>query len=197
MNLISDYLVKKILAICNIVCVSLLLYSCSANKEWQDATIIYADNFEKSALILAKRSTYFTFIKSKSSEGDSKKEILIPEEVRYVDSKDGGYISMYFDEENYGMESWSFGKVLAGDSVKLVETRFQFKTCACKTAGKFFHGYFLVNGINHLKIKTDNKNNIYNRSEIYEFVDKYSEYPLPMDINNIVDLTFSLQNINN
>lgn len=197
MNLILNHSELKILTISKIVIVLFLSYSCSVKKEWQQANLVYADGFEKSANILVKNSTYYTFIRAKSNEQDSKTEILIPEEVRFVDGRDSRYVSMFFDEENYGMESWSFGRVLAGDSIMITETRFQFKTCACKTEGKYFHGYFLVHGSNHLKIKTDSKNNVYNRSAIYDFVERFSEFPLPKDINTIDDLILFLENINN
>lgn len=190
---------KNFLRICSIVSISLFFNSCSSNKEWQTATIIYADGYSKDASIIAKRGSYYTFIKAKSDQNYRKNEFLIPEEVKYISGKDFAYISIYFDEENYGMESWSFGKVISSDSdsIMLAETRFQLKTCACKTAGKFFHGYFLVANDVHLKIKTDNKNNIYNRLEIYEFVERYSIFQLPQEINTIQDLINSLENINN
>ncbi len=197
MNLISNHSVLKILTISKIVLILFISYSCTANKEWQTARVVYSDDFEKTTNILAKKSTYFTFIRAKSQEEGSKIEILIPAEVKFVDGKDSRYVGMFFDEENYGMETWSFGRVISGDSIMLTETRFQFKTCACKTAGKYFHGYFLVYGYEHLKISTDSKNNVYNRSEIYNFIDKFSEIPLPKEINTIDDLGFFLKNINN
>lgn len=185
------------LRIFSFVLFALLINSCSLKKEWQEATIIYSDGFTKNAQVIAKKGSYYTFIKAKEDQNSSKKEFLIPEEVNLITGKDFAFVNIYFDEENYGMESWSFGKVLAGDTIKLAETKFQYKTCACKTAGKFFHGYFLVAQDKHLKIKTDNKHNIYNRLEIYEFIEKYSDIMLPKEINNIEDLTIILKNINN
>jgi len=191
---------KKILTSLTVVVfitITILFGSCSTKNEWQKATVVYSDDFSKDVNVLVKRSTYYTFIKAKSDNPAEKTEILIPEEVKLVTAKDFTYVSMFFDEKNYGMESWSFGKVLAGDTVMLAETKYQLKTCACKTAGKFFHGYFLVCGTEHLKIKTDSKNNVYNRAQIYEFVDKFSETSLPKEINNISDLIVFLENINN
>jgi hypothetical protein len=174
-----------------------MMLSCSSEKEWQNARVVYFDDFERNAIVLTGKNTYFTFIKAKPASEDLKTEILIPEEVKLIEGDNFAYVRMFFDEENYGMESWSFGKVLAGDTVRLAETRFQFKTCACKTAGAFFHGYFLVCGDSHLKIKTDNKNNIYNRLEIYQFVENHIATELPKEINTIEDLKLFLKNINN
>jgi hypothetical protein len=188
---------KNYLKIYSVIVFSVFINACSTNKNWQDAYVIYSDGYSKNTQIIAKNGSYYTFIRAHSDYNAGKKEILIPEDVNLIVGKDFAFVSMYFDEENYGMESWSFGKVLAGDTIKLAETKFQFKTCACKTAGKFFHGYFLVTQDSHLKIKTDNKHNIYNRLEIYAFVEKYSDFVLPKEINNIEDLINSLENINN
>lgn len=177
--------------------VVVILVSCSSKKEWLNAKVIYYDDFERETSVLTGKNTYYTFIKARPAKEGSRTEILIPEEVKLIKGENFGYVRMFFDEEIYGMDSWSFGKILAGDTVMLAETRFQLKTCACKTSGAFFHGYFLVCGDKHLKIKTDNNKNIYNRLEIYEFVDKHISTPLPKDINTIDDLKLFMENINN
>lgn len=191
---------KKIsnkLSVATFLFIFLFVAACNSTEKWYKASVVYYDDFAEELMVKPKNSTYYTFIKAKPIADTGKVKILIPEEVKTIQGDDFAYVRMFFDEENYGMESWSFGKVLAGDSVQISETKFQFKTCACKTAGKFFHGYFIVAGDQHLKVRTDNKNNVYNRSEIYEFVEKHYSLPLPKEINNIDDLILFLENINN
>jgi hypothetical protein len=55
----------------------------------------------------------------------------------------------------------------------------------------------MVVGDQYLKIRTDNKNNVYNRGEIYDFVEKHYHQSLPKEINTINDLILFLENINN
>ncbi|HOZ29823.1 MAG TPA: hypothetical protein PLL66_02805 [Bacteroidales bacterium] len=188
---------KIILRISSILIFVSLFNSCSINNSWQGANVTYQDGNSKQLQILDKNSSYFTYVKARQDSTSKKSEILTPEKVKNISSEDLGYVSIYFDEDNYGMESWSFGKILSGNTVFLVETKFQVKTCACKTAGKFFHGYFLVAGDKHLKIKTDSKKNVYNQSEVYDFVEKYTDFQLPQGINNLQDLIRILENINN
>jgi len=173
-----------------------LLSACANQKDWKNAQVIFFDDFEKDMLIKANPHSYYNFIKAKE-DLKSKRILLIPEEIKSVNSLSQKYVSMFFDEDTYGMESYSFGHSLAGDSIMLVETKYQMKTCACKTSGTYFKDYFLVYKDSILKIKTDSKYNIYNRYQIYEFIDKYSKYNTPQGINNIEDIIYFLENINN
>jgi len=175
----------------------MILFSCSIKNNWHDSYIIYRNGFSQKAQTLAKKGSYYTFIKSRSDSTSHEYEILIPEDVISVSTDDVNYVSIYFDEENYGMESWSFGKVLSGNQIQLIETKFQYKTCACATAGKFFHGYFLVYKNEHLKIKLDNSDIIYNLNEIYSFMEKHNGFELSQGINTLQDLIDALENINN
>ncbi|MDD3685998.1 MAG: hypothetical protein PHE56_04435 [Bacteroidales bacterium] len=187
---------NKLLA-ATLVFIVFIVAACNSTEKWHKASVVYFDDFSEELMVKPKNSTYYTFIKAKHIGDSGKVRILIPEEVKLIQGDDFAFVSMFFDEENYGMETWSFGKVLGGDSVVIAETKFQFKTCACKTAGKFFHGYFVVAGDKHLKVRTDNKNNVYNRGEIYDFVEKYYHHSLPQEINTINDLILFLENINN
>jgi hypothetical protein len=187
---------NKLLA-ATLVFIVFFVAACNSTEKWHKASVVYFDDFSEELLVKPKNSTYYTFIKAKPIGDSGKVRILIPEEVKLIQGDDFAFVRMFFDEENYGMETWSFGKVLAGDSVVIAETKFQFKTCACKTAGKFFHGYFMVAGDQYLKIRTDNKNNVYNRAEIYDFVDKNYHQSLPKEINTINDLILFMENINN
>ena len=184
---------KKLLYI---AVLSLILVSCAGKKEWDKARIVFYDDYEKEMLIKANKHSYYNFVKARDIE-TNKKEFLIPEEVKLIEAPVQKYMRMYFDEETYGMESYSFGHSLGGDSVILAETKYQMKTCACKTSGTYFKDYFLVYNDSILKIKTDNKNNVYNRGQIYNFIDKFSGCEMPQNINTINDLIFFLENINN
>ena len=173
-----------------------MFFSCKTKSTWENADVTYYDDFSKSCIVRASKNSYYNFIRAKNDE-KGKIEILIPEEIKLVEGKSSKYMGMYFDEETYGMESYSFGKCLAGDSIMIVETKFQAKTCACKTSGTYFKGYFLVYNDTILKIKTDSKNNVYNRKDIYDFVSKFSEVELSQNINTIDDIILFLENINN
>ncbi len=174
----------------------LIINSCNINKDWERARVVFYDDFEKEMYIKPCKQSYYNFVKAREIE-TGKKIILIPEEVKLIEADSQKYMQMFFDEDKYGMESYSFGRSLGGDSIMLAETKFQQKTCACKTSGAFLKGYFLVCNNDILKIKTDHKKNIYNRREIYDFVDSRSKYPMTQDINTIQDLIFFLENINN
>ncbi len=172
--------------------------ACSTKQEWLKAEVSYPNKNSENLLVKPKDFSYYTYIKSKSCiENNNKTKNLIPEETKKIQGKDFAYVSMFFDEENYGMESWSFGRVIAGDTIMLVETKFQAKTCSCKTSGRFFHGYFIVFDNNFIKIKTDKKNNIYNRQEIYNFVQEYYHQDFEKQVNSIEDLKLLIKNINN
>ncbi len=186
-------MIKKII---HITLLTFLITACSSNKNWEKARVIFYDDFEKEMSIKAGKHSYYNFVKAKDDSA-KRRQLLIPEEVKLVESPNQKYIRMFFDEETYGMDSYSFGHLLAGDSVMLVQTKYQVKTCACKTAGTYFKDYFLVYNDSILKIKTDNKNNVYNRGQIYQFVDIHLKTGMPQDINTIDDIIFFLENINN
>ena len=174
----------------------LIFVSCVSEKKWGKARIVYYDDSEKEMFVKARKNSYYNFIKAKE-ELNSKTEILIPEETKLVVSTNFTYMRLHFDEETYGMESYSFGHSLGGNSIMLAETKYQAKTCACKTSGTYFKGYFLVYNDSILKIKTDNKDNVYNRAKLYEFVERQQGYGVPQEINTIADIIKYLESINN
>ncbi len=186
---------KILISILNIALI-FTLFSCSFSKEWIEAEITYTNHETENLLVRPQNFSYYTFIRSKKTI-DEKTKVLIPENVYKIKGKDFAYVAMFFDEANYGMESWSFGKVLAGDNIMLVETKYQAKTCACNTSGKFFKDYFLVYGNYFLKIKTYKKTNICDKQEIYSFLDTYYKNSYNKEFNNIEDLTKLIRDINN
>ncbi|MBN2777671.1 MAG: hypothetical protein JXR36_08515 [Bacteroidales bacterium] len=175
---------------------TLLLLSCNVKNKWEKARVVFYDDFEKEMFIKVSKHSYYNFIKAKD-DITSKTLILIPEEIKLVESSNNKYMRLYFDEETYGMESYSFGHSLGGDEIMIAQTKYQAKTCACKTSGTYFKGYFLVYNDSVIKIKTDNKDNVYNRAMIYEFVEKHNVIGFTKDINTITDIINFLENINN
>lgn len=178
------------------VALSFLLLSCTIENNWEKARVVFYDDYEKEMLIKVGKHSYYNFIKAKE-EINSKTIILVPEDIKFVESPTNKYMRLYFDEETYGMESYSFGHCLGGDKIMIAETKYQAKTCACKTSGTYFKGYFIVCNDSAIKIKTDNNKNIYNRAQIYKFVEKYTEDGFTQDINTIDDIIVFLENINN
>jgi len=173
-----------------------MFFSCVSEKKWEKARIVFYDDFEKELFVKVSKHSYYNFIKAKEKL-NSKTEILIPEEIKLVEAANFTYMRLHFDEETYGMESYSFGHSLGGHSIMLAETKYQAKTCACKTSGSYFKGYFLVYNDSILKIKTDNKDNVYNRAKLYDFVERQHGYDFPQAINTIADIIYYLENINN
>ncbi|NLB86363.1 MAG: hypothetical protein GX793_04810 [Bacteroidales bacterium] len=187
---------KKILiSILNFVLIY-TLFSCSFSKDWIEAEITYTDRETENLLVNPQNFSYYTYIKSKKTN-DAKSKNLIPENVFKIKGKDFLYIAMFFDEANYGMESWSFAKVLAGENIMLVETKYQAKTCSCNTSGKFFKDYFLVYEDYFVRIKTFKKTYICDKQEIYSFIEKYYKNSYDKEFNNIEDLTKLIRDINN
>lgn len=172
------------------------IVSCVGKKDWQLAKVVDSTTVEREMYVYVHKNSYYNFVRAKD-DLNQKVEILIPENVSLVESADFKYISMYFDESVYGMNSYSFGSCIAGNDLMLVETKFQAKTCACKTSGTYFKGYFLVYNDSIIKLKTDNENNIQNKAVMYNFVDEYAKYSLPQSVNSIRDVILFLESINN
>ncbi|HOK39162.1 MAG TPA: hypothetical protein P5538_04865 [Bacteroidales bacterium] len=183
-------LIFQTFSIVNLIIATFIFISCSSSKKYTKANIVFWDGFKVEMLVSPNKSSYYSFIRSKYKTEDEKIKYLIPEEVISINGKDYSYVSMYFDEENFGMESYSFAKIIAGDTAfALVETKYQIKTCSCKTAGTFLKGIFLyASPSTYLKLKLDYKNNIYNRIEIAKFF-KANSGIVPFDnINTLTDL---------
>ncbi|MFQ3579445.1 MAG: hypothetical protein SNJ71_04800 [Bacteroidales bacterium] len=183
-------LIFRTFSIVNIVIATFIFISCSSSKKYTKAEVVFWDGFKAEMLVLPNKNSYYSFIRSKYKTEDEKIKYLIPEEVISVNGKDYTYVSMYFDEENFGMESYSFARIIAGDTTfALVETKYQIKTCSCKSAGTFFKGIFLyASPSTYLKLKLDYKNNIYNRIEIAKFFKANSGIVPPDNINTLTDL---------
>ena len=173
-----------------------ILSSCISGKKWESAKVLYSDNTEKEIYVYPSKYSYYNFIKAKEDLND-RKYFLFPENIKSIEGKNFKYIQLFFDEENYGMESYSFGQYLAGNEVIIAKTKFREKTCACKTSGVFFKGYFIISGDESLRIRIDKNYNIKDPFKVYDFFENYSETGLPKDIETINDLISYLKNINN
>jgi uncharacterized protein YqkB len=142
------------------------------------------------------KNYYFDLIHARQNL-DNKTEFLMPDKVNTVENKNYKYISLFFNEEDFGMESYGFGEVLAENEVAIVKTKYRKKTCACKTSGSFFKGYFLVRNNDIQLIETDKKLNILNKKEALHFLDEHTSIDLPQNINTIDELIAFIKNINN
>jgi hypothetical protein len=147
-------------------------------------------------LISASKFSYYNLVKAKENE-NSKKLFLFPEDVKLIESNNLKFVQMFFDEEIYGINSYSFGQYLAGNDIMLFKTKFRKKTCACKTSGTFFNGYFIIIDNNIFQIETDKKQNVKNKTQLYSFFENNSELGLPKNIDTITDIIEYLKNINN
>ncbi|MDL2262359.1 hypothetical protein LJC11_02525 [Bacteroidales bacterium OttesenSCG-928-I21] len=180
----------------NILILIFLLTACAAKRDWQMASVINTADKRDNVYVFAGKNFYFDRIYAKEKI-DDKMEILLPENVKTVENENYKYVRMYFDEENFGMESYGFGKVLAEKAVMLVETKYKQKTCACKTSGSYSKGYFFVFNNYMQQIETDKKLNILNKSSLLKFLDKHSEIDIPQNVNTINELVAFIKNINN
>lgn len=166
-------------------------------KNWEQAKVVYVNGSEENMYVYIPKIYYYNIIKAKNNT-KGKTEILTPEKVKSVTIDNGKYISMFFNEVEYGMESYSFGQVLSGDSILVVKTKFQEKTCACKTSGAYFNGYFIVYNDIMLRININKKQNITNLNEINDFLNKHnSNIELEKNTYTVGDIINQIKNINN
>ena len=121
------------------------LLSCIPQKKWEKATITLNDNTRKEAYVYVSPLSYYNFFRAKYSL-DERRTIYPPDSVKSVSNDNFYYQSLFFDEERFGMESYGFIKKLTGKELYIGVTKFKMKTCACKTSGGYFKGYFLVHG---------------------------------------------------
>lgn len=175
--------------------VCLMLCSCIAESKWERATIKYKDGTEKEAYVYASKLSYYNFIRAKFSM-DEKRTIYPPDSIKSTFNDNFAYNSLYFDEERFGMESYGFIKKLAGNELYVGVTKFKMKTCACKTSGGYFKGYFVVHGDNYIKIKTTAKNRILNLVEINDFIESDKiDIEIPQQVQYVDDLILFFNNI--
>ena len=119
------------------------LSSCIPQNKWEKATITFKDNTEKEAIVYISPQSYYNFFRAKYNP-DERRTIYPPDSVKSVCNSNFSYYSLFFDEERFGMESYGFIQKLAGNNLYIGVTKFKMKTCACKTSGGYFKGYFMM-----------------------------------------------------
>ena len=90
------------------------------------------------------------------------------------------------------MESYGFVKRLAGNELYVGVTKYKMKTCACKTSGGYFKGYFIAHGDNYLRIELDVTKRLRNINELNKFIeDEGFDFEIPsreIHLDELVEL---------
>ncbi|MCF0206046.1 MAG: hypothetical protein HUK15_01335, partial [Bacteroidales bacterium] len=74
--------------------------------------------------------------------------------------------------------------------------KFKMKTCACKTSGGYFKGYFVVHGDKFIKLSLNLKGEILNKNEINKFIeDEGYDYEIPAQITKVPELIEAFEKI--
>lgn len=174
----------------------LILCSCISESKWEKATIKYNDNTEKEAYVYASNMSYYNFIRAKFNLDDHR-IIYPPDSLVSVANDNFSYTSLFFDEERFGMESYGFIKRLAGNNLFVGVTKFKMKTCACKTSGGYFKGYFIVNGRNYEKIELDVKKRIKNINQLNKFIESQDiDFEIPAKTQTLEELIKHIGDVN-
>ncbi len=173
--------------------------SCTCYKKWEDATVTYKNGFEISGKICSKEKSFFSHVKFSSQEGKNK-EILFPDKIKYISSETNKLVSLHFDENTYGVDSYSFGKILAADQnnqINIIDTRYIVNDCNCAGRNKYLNDFFIVYYDKILKIETNRTGKILNINNIYGFINNNMSIKLTSDVDNIDTLSDFINNINN
>lgn len=170
--------------------------SCICFNKWEKAEILSNDGKSESLLVCCNHKSYFAFLKAKSLD-DGKAKRLLPKDVVRVKSDNCDIISLHFCENKYGLDSYSFAKVLSGSEVLLVETKYMIDDCGCQVRGKYVHDYFVVVDNNKFKLETNKAGEIFNIGETFDFLEDYVSKDLKKERLFIRELKPILKNINN
>ncbi|MBO7480989.1 MAG: hypothetical protein J6T63_02655 [Bacteroidales bacterium] len=158
------------------------MHSCIPQKKWEKATIKFYNNTEKEAFVYASPLSYYNFFRAKYTLEDHR-IIFPPDSVKLVTNDNFRYQSLFFDEERFGMESYGFIKHLSGENIYIGVTKFKMKTCACKTSGGYFKGYFIVHGDKYEKIEIDLKHRVVNANLLNKFIkDEGFNFEIPQQV---------------
>lgn len=174
-------------------------YSCGCYKNWENATITYINGFELNGKVCSKEKSFFSYVKF-IDKNENKKEKLYPNEIKHVKSETYELTSMHFDENIYGVDSYSFGKILAVDEnqkIKMVDTRYIVNDCNCVGRDRYMDGIFLIYNDKMLGIETNRSAKILNINNVYGFILNNLSLELTSDVNNIETLRVFIKNINN
>lgn len=159
---------------------SIIFSSCTAHKQWLLADIVYNDDSKEKLLICINKRISYSYIKAKK---DCVFE-LYPAVVKQVIIGDIEYISVHFDSSIYGIDSYSFALHVAGEKVKLVDTKYLYKPCSCNKFPAIYRDYFLVYDKEILRVDLEDRSHISNLEDVRNFIsDKLS-----LDVSSIYDM---------
>ncbi len=186
---------KILLPLFFIVLYSVISSSCSCYKKWEYSQIVYQNGFKSNGYVCSKPNSYFIYVKYKQNL-DNNSEKLLPDDIYYINSESQNLISVHFEEDIYGVNSFSFGKILADNHLKIIDTRYLSNTCGCAGGEKYFNSYFLIYNNNKLKLETNYFGKIINTSDVNKFVSESISVELSKKVNNIKSLIEFIKNIN-
>lgn len=160
-------------------------YLAIGQKNFIDGIIYYKDSSIDSCKVKIDKNNFYSSIKIIKN---NRTEKIHPENVKKILTANEKYISIHFDSVTYGMESYSFAKIVEDFELKLLWTKFKEKTCTCQKYGAIERAYFLYfSDDNFIRIYTDIGNNIINIDEIRDFYKKYCNIN-PDKIKKISDI---------
>lgn len=153
-----------------------------SQNNWEIGKIFYKNGNIVDLEVKLSKNNYYHSLKTKGKK-------IYPKDVEKVQLLNNSFVSMFFSAEDYGIESYSFGKYIAGKNIILLKTKFLEKVCTCQRYGALESGYFLLTPNNELiRIYIDIKNYIINLQEINFFLEKYQNLIIPTTVKNINDL---------
>lgn len=189
----------KLFSICCLFSLLLIFNSsCSCYNNWENAEIEYHNGFVMEGKICCSRKSFFHNIDFKTTGNDSQVEKLLPKEIKRINGENCNLISVYFDEDEYGVSSHSFGKILAAaDDIYLIDIKYLVNTCACEGRDMYVSNYLIVHKDEFIVISTGRNKKILNMNLVKDFVLKAADVNLSTDVNNLESLADFIKNINN
>ena len=144
----------------------------SQSLNWVDAELVYNDSTRVHGLLKSKKGSCFAYMKFKVNQTD-KAIIVHPDDVYEVHTDAFQFYSIRFQESEHFITSSSFGILHGGNTIKLLETTFFYKTCSCNSRGSYRHGYFLWCNNDYVYVKLKSDTLITNTIEINVFLAKH------------------------
>lgn len=176
-------------------CLIALLSSCTCINNWQEAKIIHKNAHKEHGLVCIRKYSFFEYIQFKPNES-SKPERLYPENIQLVKiDNTPELLSLSFSKDDYGVDSYSFGKILSGNTVKLVNTKHLYNTCNCDGKDSYREAYFLISNDEKFKIQVNRRGKILNYPALKQFVLDKTGTKI-QNPNCISDLAQLIKNIN-
>ncbi len=184
------------ITICNLIigCFLILLSACNCYKTAENANLLYHNGFETKALVCCKSKSFFAYLKVRNPESQ-KFEKVYPDEIKRVSAASCNLIAMKFDKEKYGVNSFSFGKILSGEKLMLTDTKFKVNTCNCAGKDSWQNSHFLIYDDIILELETNRAGKIHNIKNVRDFVQKYTGAELSQKVSDVNSLSEFINNL--